>query len=191
MEKRIIFERTAMERINKIIKHRLFREYIEKIRIHEQDRIFCKHDTIHFLDVCRLAEIDWLNYCMLQMKSNSSVQGGLVITESTLQQINRELLYAAGLLHDIGRWQEYETGVRHEISSAELAPGILKECGFLQEEIEKIVYAIINHRNSDVKEQISLAGFLYRADKKSRPCYFCGAEKECDWSATKKNLELK
>ena len=32
---------------------------------------------------------------------------------------------------------------------------------------------------------------LYRADKASRTCFACPAEKACDWSAEKKNMELK
>ena len=112
-----------------------------------------------------------------------------VETETVRSAPNVWLRWAA-LLHDIGRWQEYENGVRHELASAQLAPNILEECGFSEDEIEKIVYAIMNHRNKEIAEDISLAGFIYRADKKSRPCYFCEAESECDWSVTKKNLEI-
>lgn len=179
-----------MDRINKIIKHKLYLEYIQKIKEHEHDRIFCKHDMVHFLDVCRLAEIDWL-YCHIEelgkeynsfSKYNDMSLG--------LSEINREKIYAAGLLHDIGRWQEYENGIRHEIASAGLAYEILQDVGFETEEIKEIITAISNHRNSDVKWEVTLSGFLYRADKKSRPCYFCEAESECDWSALKKNLKI-
>ena len=162
-----------MDRINRIIKNELYLKYIEKIKCHEKDRKFCRHDVTHFLDVCRLAEIDWLNQCC-------SIKG-----------VTREFIYAAGLLHDIGRWQEYEEGISHEVASGDFAPEILKECGFLEEEIEIIVEAIVNHRNSNVMEQKSLAGILYRADKKSRPCFLCDVEKECNWSFAKKNLEIR
>ena len=132
--------------------------------------IFCKHDMVHFLDVCRLAEIEWL-----QLHSC---------------EIEKELIYAAGLLHDIGRWQEYENGIRHEMASGQLAPEILEDCGFHTEETEEIIKAIKNHRNSSIKEENSLSGLLYRADKKSRACFCCKAEAECDWPAEKKNLVL-
>ena len=176
-----------MVRINKIIRHKLFDEYIKKIKVHEQNRIFCKHDTSHFLDVCRLAEIDWMSHKLKEFQSNAEK----IQTVEEFYQIDREWIYAAGLLHDIGRWQEYETGIRHEIASVQLAPHILKDCEFSESEIEKIVFAIVNHRNSNVKDELSLAGILYRADKKSRPCYFCEVEKECNWSVEKKNLLLK
>lgn len=176
-----------MERVNRIIKNKLYLEYIERIKAYEKDRIFCKHDIVHFLDVCRLAEILWLKHRISKMEEK--FQDNCLISEEA-ELINRELIYAAGLLHDIGRWQEYESGTRHETASAALAPGILRECGFAEEEIEKIIVAISNHRDKKMKEEKSLAGFIYRADKKSRPCFLCEAEKECDWSVTKKNLEI-
>jgi len=178
-----------MNRINKIIKHKLYLEFIDKIRTYEGNRIFCKHDPVHFMDVCRLAEIDWLKYRLGETEDYTEITNNKNGLES--EPINREMLYACGLLHDIGRWQEYEIGVRHEIASAELAPEILRDCGFKEDEIERIVLAIRNHRNKEISGEVSLSGFLYRADKKSRPCYLCEAEGECDWSASKKNLEIR
>ena len=179
-----------MERINRIIKHELYLEYVQRIKVYEKDRIFCKHDMVHFLDVCRLAEIDWVNHRIWEIEKEYETFPKLSEARVALSQINRELIYAAGLLHDIGRWQEYEDGVRHEIASCNLATEILEDAGFGKEEIEEIVSAISNHRNSAIKDELSLSGFLYRADKMSRPCYVCEAEKQCDWSALKKNLKL-
>lgn len=180
-----------MNRINKIIKHKSYLEFIDKIKVYERNRVFCKHDPAHFMDVCRLSEIDWLEYRL--EKSKITEYGGNADkgNEINLTQINKELLYACGLLHDIGRWQEYENGIRHEIASAGLAPEILRDCGFDEDEIEKIIFAIKNHRNQEISDEISLSGFLYRADKKSRPCYLCEVESECDWSVSKKNLEIR
>lgn len=177
-----------MERINRIIKHELYLKYSGKIKAYEKDRKFCKHDMAHFLDVCRLAEILWLNHRISELKEK--FQDNFLICEEA-ESVSRELIYAVGLLHDIGRWQEYESGIRHEIASAALAPEILRDCGFTKEEIERIVFAISNHRNKEMKEENSLAGFIYQADKKSRPCFLCEAESECDWSVSKKNLEIK
>lgn len=182
-----------MERVNRILKHKLYLEYIQRIKTWEQDRIFCKHDMVHFLDVCRLAEIEWLELRLQKEEGNQKeIPDSLKNTSDTkLKAVNKELLYAAGLLHDVGRWQEYESGIRHEIASSKLAYEILKETGFGKDEMKEIILAISNHRNSDIKEEISLSGFLYRADKKSRACFCCEAEGECDWPVLKKNLELK
>lgn len=164
-----------MEKLNKIIQHPKYKEYLARIAEYEKKRVFCKHDMVHFLDVCRLAEILWL-----REKQDSQ----------TAYMINSELLYAAGLLHDIGRWKEYESGIRHEIASAELAPEILEECGFSYEDRQEILRAIRNHRNKEIKQEFSVAGILYRADKMSRPCFACKAEAECDWDLNKKNMQI-
>ena len=36
-----------------------------------------------------------------------------------------------------------------------------------------------------------LEWLLYTSDKASRTCFACPAESKCDWSAEKKNMELK
>ena len=110
-----------MERINKILKQELYQDYVQRIKLHEKDRIFCKHDMIHFLDVCRLAEIDWLNHRIFEIEKEYETFPKLSEVRERLSKLNRELIYAAGLLHDIGRWQEYEEGIPHEIASSKLA----------------------------------------------------------------------
>ncbi len=159
-----------MDRINKILNNKIYMECIDKNKMAEVSRSFCHHDMGHFLDVARLAMI-------------FDLQEGL--------GISREMIYAAALLHDIGRWKQYEDGTPHERASAELAPEILADCGFSEAESEQILSAILNHRNAAVKQEQTLAGILYRADKMSRSCFCCEAERECDWKGDKKNLELR
>lgn len=157
-----------MERVNRICRHPLWRESMDRIRELERDRIFCRHDTVHCLDVARLAYME-------------NLENGL--------GLEREQIYAAALLHDIGRHLQYLEGTPHEQGSAALAETILTDCGFSPAEREKIVSAILGHRTPEVKD--GLAGLLYRADKASRLCLFCGAAEVCDWSPEKKNLTLK
>ncbi len=76
-------------------------------------------------------------------------------------------------------------------ASAGLAPEILSDCGFENEESEKILSAISNHRNAEIGEEPTLDGILYRADKMSRSCFCCEMERECDWKGDKKNLRLR
>lgn len=135
----------------------------------EEGRRFCHHDMGHFLDVARLAMI-------------FNLQEGLPLQE--------EMIYAAALLHDIGRWRQYEDGTPHEKASALLAPEILAESGFTEEETGQIFTAILDHRNAAVRQDRTLSGILYRADKMSRSCFCCEAEAECDWKGDKKNLVL-
>ncbi len=158
-----------MERIQKIIKHPLYKEYTGKIKEWEKDRPFCRHDYVHFLNVARLAMI-------IKLKEQID--------------ISEELIYAAALLHDIGRHIQYETGNDHAIASGRLAPPILKAAGYSEKEADMIVEAIVNHRNEKVKEEKNLKGLLYRADKLSRECYFCETSGLCDWKEEKKNKKL-
>lgn len=156
--------------VNRILSDPVYREYIEKNKKAEKDRIFCHHDIGHFLDVARIAVI-------LNLKEGYG--------------IDEQLIYAAALLHDIGRWKQYETGEDHAAVSALLAGPILSSCGFFDEDSDLIISAISTHRDKNVKDDKTLNGLLYRADKLSRACFSCDAKKLCDWKKDKKNLTLK
>ncbi len=145
-----------MKRINGILKDPDFINYLNKNIEAEADRIFCRHDMAHFLDVARIARI-------LSIEKNLD--------------INKELLYAAGLLHDIGRWMEYESGEDHAEASKELAQKILARHGFTKEEKKEILNAIEDHRKGGGTS--ILADLLYRADKYSRNCALCDAKTAC------------
>lgn len=158
-----------MERVNKILEHQSFQKYMRLNEDAELDREFCRHDIGHFLDVARLAEI-------LNLREDS--------------QVEEELIYACALLHDIGRYQQYANGRPHEEASAELAPAILRDCGFTDKETGVIIKAILGHRKKETGLEAGLPGLLYRADKLSRSCFACKAEKKCNWKEDKKNRQI-
>ena len=143
---------------------------MEKLRDLEKDRIYCRHGIDHLLDVARLSYIE--------------------VLEKNLS-ISREMVYAAALLHDLGRAEQYEIGTPHDVAGARLAEVILQDCGFSDCETENIVTAISGHRSRETGKQEDLPGILYRADKASRQCLFCEAQDSCNWSNEKKNLILK
>ena len=159
-----------MERIDRICRHPLWRESVEAIRVLERDRVFCKHDTAHFLDVARLAHIENLERSL---------------------GISAEQIYAAALLHDIGRHLQYREGVPHDRASAMLAETILQDCGFSEAEQTDILAAILRHRTAETASGDDLAGLLYRADKASRACLFCAACADCNWSEDRKNMTIR
>lgn len=158
-----------MERVNKICEHPLWRDCVDKIAQLEQDRVFCKHDTVHYLDVARIAYIENLEKNM---------------------GISKEFIYAAAMLHDIGRHLQYLKGIPHDQGSALLAEEILEDCGFKKQEQKEILSAILQHRTDSTSKKDGLAGLIYRADKRSRTCLFCYACEACNWSNEKKNLKL-
>lgn len=165
-------EMNRMLRVQNIYRHPLFAECLEKNRLAEVERIFCTHDMEHFLDVARLAYI-------FSMEREYGIA--------------KEEIYAAALLHDIGKWRQYEEQIPHERAGALLAESILRDTGFDEEECARILAAILNHRreNTECADAAGkLAEVLYDADKISRNCFACRAEKECDWSDAKKNLQI-
>ncbi len=161
--------RESMQRVNRILFNTSYRRYVRKIEEYEVDREFCKHDMNHFLDVARIAHL-------MNLESDNPMK--------------KEWIYAAALLHDIGRFVQYEDGTDHAEASADLAMDLLEDAGFTGKEIRIISDAIRYHRDKRVKEDKGLPGILYRADKSSRRCYLCPMEARCDWKKKKKNFTL-
>ena len=159
-----------MDRVNKILENDDFKRLVVDIEELEKDRIFCHHGMDHFLDVARIAVI---------MASDENIP------------IDRELIYAAALLHDIGRGEQYRCGTPHEEASAKLAPSILKACDFSDEETGRITEAIRQHGNETVKDRSDLTGILYRADKASRKCFKCAATDKCHKAIEKRVMRIK
>lgn len=158
-----------MKRLMSIIEHPVYRECLQEIEKCERERPFCRHDLAHFLDVARIAQL--LN---LEEK----------------RQVSRELIYAAALLHDIGRHRQYREQLAHETAGREIAAGILADLDFDEAEREEILTAIAAHRKLTPGREGSLAGLLYRADKQSRACFACPVEAQCNWREDKKNKTL-
>lgn len=150
------------------MKHPVFLENLEKNRKAEKDRIYCRHDLAHFMDVARIAYI--------------------LVLERSLS-IPKDIVYATALLHDIGKHQQYQDKIPHEQASAAIAPEILKECGYLSGEIQFIKETILSHREENKENSFFFC--FYQADKLSRPCYTCKVQESCNWSIYKKNLQIK
>lgn len=156
-----------MERIERIIRHPIYQKYQTRIEELEQDRIFCRHDRKHSLDVARIMYI--------------------LILEQGIS-IPKDVVYAAALLHDIGRAAQYEENRPHHEAGVSIAALVLKDCGYEGEEISIITEAIASHQNSDdAGEDSSFHKLLYEADKLSRSCFDCEAYGECYWDSERKN----
>lgn len=159
----------TMERIRRIWKHPLYQEQFFLLQEAEKERFFCRHTMEHFLDVARLMYI-------------YSLEQG--------DGLDKEWIYAAALLHDLGRYEQISTGTPHHLSGARLAGIILPECGFSDEETARIQKAIAAHRMEGGETTDLLARWLYQADKQSRNCFCCPAASECNWPDTKKNSQI-
>ena len=103
--------------------------------------------------------------------------------------IRKDLIYAAALLHDVGRYTPEEEQMSHHEAGAFLAKDILLRTGYSASETEMICRAIRAHK--DQKERgITLESILFRADKLSRSCFLCDAREECYWPEERKNRTI-
>ena len=144
----------SMPRVDAVWLHPAYQTSYRWLEELERDRPFCRHQLRHLLDVARIM---WIG----------NLEKGL--------GLDREVVYATALLHDVGKPVQYTMGAPHEEVGARLADGILQ--------------AIWAHRRFDADAE-PLARLLYQADKASRPCFACPAEvrRACSWSDAKKNL---
>ncbi len=159
-----------MKRVELLLKDALYNEYINRNIKEEESIQYCQHDLHHHFDVARIAYIlvlenNDLNYFAKESGLSSKLAA-------------KELIYAAGLLHDIGKWKEYQTGIDHASYGARLAAEILPRAFFNPEEIEIICRAIYEHRNISM-EMSFLGERIHRADNLSRICSHCDQRTQC------------
>lgn len=156
--------------LEKITHHPIYEEHYKNLELAEEKRKFCRHQMPHLLDVARIAYIRNLEENM---------------------GLKKEVIYAAALLHDIGKYRQYEEKIPHEKAGQEIAEIILKDSAmFSPEETQIILQAIYEHRKLD-SDMSRLGWLLYESDKLSRPCYACQAEAECKWNHESKNWEIR
>ena len=162
-----------MDRVNAIWKHPLYQKYYARIEELEQNRVFCRHQMPHLLDVARIAYIRNLEDDM---------------------GFAKDVVYAAAVLHDIGKALQYEARIPHELAGVDIAEQILAdlpaEAEYTTDEKRMILTAIKGHRRLR-EDPEPLEKLLYESDKASRICFACPAEAQCDWSREKKNMEIK
>ena len=160
---------TKMERIDAILSDARFQYGLERITTLEKNRIFCCHDLAHLLDVARIA---WI----MTMEAQLCIQ--------------KDIIYGAALLHDLGRYRQYEDAIPHHQASAALAAQILPDAGYTAEETCMIAEAIRQH-GAEAQSCGELARVLYAADKLSRNCFQCNAQAECKWLEEKRNKTIR
>ncbi len=159
----------VMPRVDAVWRAAAFQAHLTRIDELEDAREFCRHGAAHLLDVARIM---WI----------ANLEQGL--------GLDRELVYATALLHDIGRDEQYETGIPHDVASERIACEILtalpEGVRFSAAELTQIRRAILGHRGLRADASV-LEELLYRADKASRACFTCAARAACNWSEDKMN----
>lgn len=157
-----------MERIEALRSLPAYQQEYDRLQRMEQGRAFCGHSMEHFLDVARVC---WI----------LTLEQGL--------PYGKDVIYAAGLLHDLGKGLQYEFSTPHHIASVDLARALMPQAGFTGEETELVADAIAHHRQKN-ETGSALAQILYQADKQTRLCFCCDAKEECNWPNEKRTKQI-
>lgn len=157
-----------MEYVARLLEDTMYRCLLAALKEYEADRIYCKHGLEHLMDVARL---------------------GWIIALEQHMDVTKEEVYLAALLHDIGRVEEYRTGISHAAAGQQLAGEILLHIGYPKEKAAELLWAIGEHRGSDVCKTNGneLSRLLKKADKASRACFVCEVAATCKWTDEQKN----
>ena len=162
-----------MPRLNAVWNHPLYQKYYRENEKIEHDREFCCHQITHLLDVARIAYI-------------KNLEAGL--------GIDKELIYTAAILHDIGKALQYTDKIPHEIAGEKIAGEILDTLSendtFSETERAWILEAVRGHRRK-CNGMSEVARLFYECDKRSRNCFACPVKEQCNWSEEEKNMEIK
>ena len=159
-----------MKYVEALLKNKMYLETLTQIKEVEKERFFCKHDFSHLLDVCRIAYI-----------MNLENELGM----------DKEMIYLSGLLHDIGRGQEYANGISHEKAGVEIATIILEQIQCPKDLMHAVLTEISGHRTKPQDwNLVTRESLFYLADKKARNCFMCAANKDCNWSEDKKTKTI-
>ncbi|KJS74319.1 MAG: hypothetical protein JL56_09660 [Desulfotomaculum sp. BICA1-6] len=158
-------------RVDRILKDSWYKKCLAQNAALEEQRRFCRHDLQHMLDVARIAY-------MLVLEGLSNGEAAAAGEGAVKTITGKEVVYAAGLLHDMARWKEYETGEDHAVAGSLMAGSVLERAGYDAAEKEIIITAIREHRSGG-REASPLGQYLCKADDLSRPCNRCDARSDC------------
>ena len=168
--KRVTERQKGMPRLNAVVNHEVYQTYYKRICECETDRVFCCHQMNHLLDVARIAYI-------------KNLEEGL--------GFDKELIYVAAVLHDIGKSFQYRQQIPHEIAGERIARRILDSLPtgftFTDEEKALICLAVRGHRRRH-EHMKPIEELFYESDKRSRMCLSCMAEKKCNWNEEDNNM---
>ncbi|SHG44020.1 HD domain-containing protein [Thermosyntropha lipolytica DSM 11003] len=159
-----------MRRIELLLNDPIFNKHMQRNAELEIEPQFCRHDIHHHIDVARIAYILVLEHNDLNyFVKEADLTGRLAA---------KEVIYAAGLLHDIAKWKEYEAGAEHAAIGARIAREILPRVFFNPHEVDIICQAVYEHRN--ISRDMSFLGErIHRADNLSRVCIKCEHRMAC------------
>lgn len=157
-----------MEFVRKLLLETDYLKQMKKLESLEEKRRFCRHGLDHALDVARLV---WIKVLEKQYA------------------FEKEEIYLAALLHDIGRISEYQEGIPHQEAGVKITKEFLTQIGYPKERQLRILEAIEKHREKG-EIRNDFMSIMKEADSRSRNCFFCEVSQECKWSEERKNSTI-
>ena len=131
---------TEMDRVDRIIYNDEYRRLMETVRNKETDRIFCRHGLEHCLDVARIAYI-------------MNIEQGYAI--------DREIIYAAALLHDVVE----DTEITFEDLTGEFPEEVVEALRYLTRDKSMNYFDYIrNIRKNPIAKKVKQADLLHNSD---------------------------
>ena len=206
-----------MKFTEKLLKHPDFLRLQKRVQQIEQDRIYCHHELPHALDVCRMAWMMYLedqmqknlrygldaekmdtelkNNCALEAEftSKSETEKGMKAENFAELCEKKDQFYVTGLLHDIGRVAQYETGEHHSEAGVRIAKELLSEISYPAEWMAETLQIVgVHHgREEENDETGAMEYYIRRADHLSRNCFLCKAADSCKWSDEERNQTIR
>lgn len=180
-----------MKYCDRVLKHPIFEKFMQEIRQLEADRVYCRHELEHGVDVARLA---WIYYMEDKLDDDSQNVGVLYWKRPSYgewveeKEEVKDLIYTCALLHDIGRVTQYRTGIHHSISGVEPAMQILQDIEAPESWVKEIMDVVSEHSHGSISDKKkNLEYYITKADHDCRLCFACQASDSCKWSEEEKN----
>ncbi len=176
-----------MEYTDRLLVNERFLRVQREIREDEAERIYCRHEIEHGLDVCRIA---WIMYLEDVISDNTVGKNTIRFSGGDSA---KDRFYVTGLLHDVGRSLQYRTGEHHSTAGEKLAGQILKEIGYPEKWIRETVDFIRDHhgRQNVYTDKTAVGYYIERADQLSRNCFCCPAAATCKWKDEERNRTIR
>jgi len=99
-----------VKRIESVLNNAFYLDCLGRNKEREAERAFCRHDFQHMVDVARISYI-------LALESGDLNRFQDLYSLPDLAAA-REIIYSAGLMHDLARWVQYDTGEDHAAAGA-------------------------------------------------------------------------
>lgn len=126
----------------------------------------CDQQTGWRQAVCAFAKSNLVHFAWGYEHGIRDYQLAMQIAQAEGVSADEEVLFAAGLLHDMGGFVPYEKeGVDHALRSTQVVESILGPAGFPMEKLEAVKQAILTHSYYEkAKPQTPEAVLLHDAD---------------------------